>query len=167
MLIVKCLSILVLLLTLNVCNTATRKDPVKAGMVISYLVNNYEVMSIEKSLATNVVFPISINTFYEGKAKKLYDDIIYLKDNIEKLRKAGASQSLINSTQMLLNRTQQEFDKIKIPYIKKTIEHTLNSLLVNVDVEYLDLILNFVKGGRPQLEDITMLIANAIINGVK
>jgi hypothetical protein len=138
----------------------------KVETIIKFLMNNYNITIVEEGLANNVVFPLQFNPAYEGKAKKLQEEIVILKRDLQKFIESGARPNLIKITQQLLERTIKEFDKERAPVLRKTIEIELAKLMKNCAEEYLNIIIPFISSEViPDIYDLCSLIANAIVNG--
>jgi len=138
----------------------------KVDTIIKFLMNNYNVTIVEEGLANNVVFPLQFNPAYEGKAKKLKEEIEILKRDLQKFIESGARPNLIKITEQLLERTIREFDKERAPVLRKTIEIELTKLMKNCAEEYLNIIIPFINSEViPDIYDLCSLIANAIVNG--
>jgi hypothetical protein len=140
-----------------------------AQILVKFLVNKYNIRDVEKSLGSNTVFPIQICPFYEGKAKKFLEIIQLFKSKLEDLRKTNESPNpnLIKAIENYINKTEEEFNKLKIYHTKRTIENALIKLLDNIKIEYIQLIHSFINqwgDETPNLGDLCNLIANAIIN---
>lgn len=139
----------------------------KVDTIIKFLLEKYNITSVQEALEHNVVFPLVFNPQYEGKAKKLQDQIEILKKDLQKFKETGARESLIKITQQLLDRTIREYDIERAPQLKKVIEIQLTQLLRSTADEYLDIIIPFIQTDHalPDLYDLCSLIANAIVNG--
>ncbi len=147
-------------------NTSLRFiDNNKVEIIINFLLENYNITSTQEAFENNIVFPLHFNPSYEGKAKKLQEQIEILTIDLKKFKESGARANLIVITEQLLDRTKREFEKEKIPQLKKTIETQLRYLLKNCTEEYLNIIIPFIHSDNlADLNDLCCLIANAIVN---
>jgi len=146
-------------------NSLTFIDNNKVEIIINFLLENYNITSTQEAFENNIVFPLYFNPLYEGKAKKLQEQIEILTIDLKKFKESGARANLIIITEQLLDRTKREFEKEKIPQLKKTIETQLRNLLKNCVEEYLNIILPFIHTDNlADLNDLSCLIGNAIAN---
>ncbi len=140
----------------------------KQEVILDNLLNNYSPNDVLNSLKNNSIYPLDITPEYEGKTKKLWDNIVYLEQNLENLKKSHASDELIKKTEALLNRMREEFEAQKTPFVIKTIKKVLSELLINVKEEkYLDIVIEYQQDREANLQLLVDLIMNAIINGTK
>lgn len=140
----------------------------KTDIIVENLLNNYPPDEISNSLKNNSIYPLEINPEYEGKTKKLWDNILYLELNLENLKKSKASDAIIKKTESLLKKMREEFEILKIPFMIKTIRKVLTELLEQVkEQKYLDIVIQYQQDKDSKLQLVVDLIMNAIINGSK
>jgi hypothetical protein len=138
-------------------------DDDKPQIIVEYLTTKYNATAILDTLDTNPVFRLHIEPEYKERAKILYDQIIQTKINIEDMKRKGIKDSIITQAQAFLAKTEDEFDKIKSPYIIKSIRSAIYPLLSQAQDSYIAIIMDYIND-KTDLEDLVNLIIIAIIN---